>query len=142
MESAGNQAVLVPEKLGYSSRQSPVMQDDSALEQQPPTVWRMEDEEEEAKRLKGEKETEMKWEEEHRVQAGKAEVDVSEAKGQTRRRSSHFQKEQSWVRRRAALLGSLREIKGAAEELGLQEASLPALQQRYSNTTAPESSSV
>ena len=64
-----------------------------------------------------------------------------EAKEQRRRRSSQVKKEEekeSLVQTRVALLGTLREIKEAAEQLGLQEPTLPALQQRYSTDLRPK----
>lgn len=69
---------------------------------------------------------------EHKAQTWKSEGD-----GKVQRRRSSQQKEgegkESSVQRRVALLVTLREIRGAAERLGLHELTLPALQQRYSN---------
>lgn len=61
----------------------------------------------------------------------------SDYDGDQRRRSSlqvrrEGKEKESLIQRRLALLVSLREIKEAAEQLGLQEATLPAVQQRYS----------
>ncbi|XP_068564553.1 nesprin-2a [Cebidichthys violaceus] len=71
-------------------------------------------------------------EEEHK--ASKSEGDVLKAEEQRRRRSSQVKKEEeekeSFVQRRVALLGTLKEIREAAELLRLQEPTLPALQHR------------
>lgn len=89
----------------------------------------------EAKRSRLEGDNDTQREEVHKAQTCKSGEDVLEAKGQRRRRSSQVKKEgeeeKSFVQRSVALLGTLREIKGAAEQLGLQEPTLPALQQRY-----------
>ncbi|XP_042359998.1 LOW QUALITY PROTEIN: nesprin-1-like [Plectropomus leopardus] len=105
-----------------------------AQEPEHPTPSRMEDKSEfEAKRSKLEEDTKTQKEEEHK-ETWKPEGDVSKAKDQSRRRSSQVKKEgeetESLVQRRAALLGALREIRGAAEQLMLQEPTLPALQHR------------
>lgn len=60
----------------------------------------------------------------------------SDYDGDQRRRSSvqvrrEGKEKESLIQRRLALLVSLREIKEAAEQLGLQEPTLPAVQQRY-----------
>ncbi|KAK1889404.1 Nesprin-2 [Dissostichus eleginoides] len=70
----------------------------------------------------------------------KSEGDV--LKDQRRRRNSQVKKEgekKSMVQRRFALLGALREIRGATEQLRLQEPSLPALQHRTRALTELES---
>ncbi|KAM9339272.1 nesprin-2a [Symphorus nematophorus] len=95
--------------------------DDSPQEQEHPTPARME--------------------EESGMEAQRSRLEAKEQKG--RRRSSQVKKEEeekeSLVQRRATLLGTLREIKGAAEQLGLQEPTLPALQQRTRALTELES---
>lgn len=94
---------------------------DDSLQQGHPTP-RVVGEEAKRKRVDGE----------HKAQTWKSERD-----GKAQRRRSSQQKEgegkESSVQRRAALLVTLREIRGAAERLGLHELTLPALQQRYSN---------
>ncbi|XP_073348713.1 LOW QUALITY PROTEIN: nesprin-2a [Pagrus major] len=107
--------------------------DDSSREQQHPTTSRMEEESGmEAKRSRLEVDTKTQREEEAETQ--KSDGGLLEAKDQRRRRSSQVKKEgeekESLVQRRGALLSTLREIKEAAEQLGLQEPTLPALQQR------------
>lgn len=98
------------------------------------TPSRMEEEpgmEAKRSRLEGDDEAKTQREEEHK--AKKSEEDVVKAKEQRRGRSSQVKKEgeQKEVQRRVALLGTLREIRGAAEQLRLQEPTLPALQHRY-----------
>lgn len=88
--------------------------------------------EEEAKRrrLDGENDTKSQREAEHKPQTWK-----SGEEGKVQRRRSSQKKEgegkESPVQRRTALLVALREIRGAAERLGLHELTLPALQHRY-----------
>ncbi|XP_074540850.1 nesprin-2a [Halichoeres trimaculatus] len=87
--------------------------------------------EEEAKksRLEGNNETNAQRDKEQRTSASEKAKD-----GKRRRRRGKSKKEEEMkeglVQRRAALLGALKEIQGAAEELGLKEPTLPALQQR------------
>ncbi|KAK5852699.1 hypothetical protein PBY51_006549 [Eleginops maclovinus] len=80
----------------------------------------------------------LKEEEEHKARKSEEEV----LKDQRRRRSSQIKTEgekKSMVQRRFALLGALREIRGSAEQLRLQEPSLPALQHRTRALTELES---
>lgn len=89
--------------------------------------------EEQAKRRKLEEGDDKNTLEKEEAPTRKSEEDA--LKDQRRRRNSHVKKEgekkKSMVQRRFALLGSLREMRGAAEQLRLQEPSLPALQHRY-----------
>lgn len=118
-------------------------EDDSPQEQEYPTESRMEEEsgtEAKISWLKGNNATKTHREKE--VQTCKSEEDVLKAKDERRRRISQIKKEgeekESLIQRRFALLVALREIMGAAEQLGLQEPSLPALQQRYNTDLSPE----
>nr|XP_046228198.1 nesprin-2 isoform X4 [Scatophagus argus] len=118
---------------------------DSPQEQEQPTPsWMEEEPGMEAKkcRLEGENDTKTQREEQHKTQTWKTEEDLLDVKGQIGRSSSQLKKEgeekESLVQRRDALLGMLEEIKGAAEHLGLQEPTLPALQQRTRSLTALE----
>ncbi|XP_067338852.1 nesprin-2 isoform X4 [Channa argus] len=83
----------------------------------------------EAKRSRLDRESYTKTqEEEHIAQSWRSKEDVD---NQRRRRSTLVKgDEERVVQRRVALLGEVREIRGAAEQLGLQEPTLPALQQR------------
>uniref|UniRef100_UPI0037E98A37 nesprin-2a n=1 Tax=Semicossyphus pulcher TaxID=241346 RepID=UPI0037E98A37 len=108
--------------------------EDSSQKEEHPSLSRAEEESElEAKRsrLEENNETETQREEEQKAQTQRPDGDV---KAERRRRRSQVKREEeeaeSLVQRRAALLGALKEIEGAAEQLGLQEATLPALQQR------------
>ena len=108
--------------------------DDSSQEQQHPTTSRMEEESgKEAKRSRLEVDTKTQREEE--AETWKSDGGLAEAKDQRRRRNSQVkqlgEEKESLAQRRGALLGTLRKIKEAAEQLGLQEPTLPALQQRY-----------
>ncbi|XP_069017780.1 nesprin-2a isoform X4 [Embiotoca jacksoni] len=92
------------------------------------------------RRVKGENDTKTQREDQTRSPEG----DVSKTKSQgRRRRSSQVKKEakekESLVQRRAALLAALRQTKGTAEQLRLQEPTLPALQQRRRALTELES---
>ncbi|XP_031717653.1 nesprin-2a isoform X2 [Anarrhichthys ocellatus] len=82
-------------------------------------------------------------EEEHKAQTRTSDGDVLKAEDQRRRRSSQVKKEEeekeSFVQRRVALLGTLKEIREAAELLRLQEPTLPALQHRTRALTELES---
>ncbi|CAJ1078355.1 LOW QUALITY PROTEIN: nesprin-2 [Xyrichtys novacula] len=102
-----------------------------------PSVTEEESELEDKKsRLEGENETNVQKEKEQKTQTVKPNGEATKVKNGKRRRgrSSQIKREEeereSLDQRRAALLGALKEIKGAAEQLGLQEATLPALQQR------------
>ncbi|KAI3364132.1 hypothetical protein L3Q82_010949, partial [Scortum barcoo] len=94
-------------------------------------------------RLEGDNDEQEQGEEEYKAQTWKSEGDVLKAKDEKRRRSSQVKKEggekESLVQRRVALIGALREIRRAAEQLGLQEPTLPALQQRTRAFTELES---
>lgn len=119
------------------------IRDDSALQgraqkQEHPTLRMMEEEsglEAKRSRLEGENDTKTQGEEELKAQTRMFEGEVLKTKDQRRRRRSQVktekEEEESLVQRRFALLGFLKEIQGAAEQLGLQEPTLPALQQRY-----------
>ena len=80
--------------------------------------------------LDGENDRKTRGEDVHKAQTWRSEGDVKDQS----RGSSHVQREgeakDSLAQRKAALLGVLREIRGAAEHLGLREPTLPALQQR------------
>ncbi|XP_070706002.1 nesprin-2a [Pempheris klunzingeri] len=94
-------------------------------------------------RLEGDDGTTTQRGEKHKVQTWKSEGDVLKAKDQQRRGRSQVKKEgeekKALIQKRLALLSTLREIKGAAEQLRLQEPSLPALQQRARALTELES---
>ncbi|XP_054474146.1 nesprin-2-like [Anoplopoma fimbria] len=96
-------------------------------------------------RLEGDDDIKSQREEKHKAQTRKSEGDASKAEDQRRsRRSSQVKKDgeekkESFVQRRVALLGTLKEIRGAAEQLRLQEPSLPALQHRTRALTELES---
>ncbi|XP_033991567.1 nesprin-2 isoform X3 [Trematomus bernacchii] len=95
--------------------------------------------EEEAKRRKLEEDDDKNTLKKEEAPTRKSEEDVLKER---RRRNSQVQKEgekKSMVQRRFALLGALREIRGAAEQLRLQEPSLPALQHRTRALTDLES---
>lgn len=111
-------------------------------EQEHPTPrWMEEESQREAKRSRPDGENDPTGQ---RHEEGDGGGDVLESRGERRRRrrSSQVKKdtdeEKSLNQRRVALLCTLREIKGAAEELGLQEPTLPALQQRYNTDLGPE----
>ncbi|XP_034436669.1 nesprin-1-like [Hippoglossus hippoglossus] len=107
--------------------------DDSPQEEEHPAPCGAEEESEaKRRRLDGEKDTETQREEH------------TWGCEEQRRRGSHVKKEEeekkkSLVQRRAALSGELREIKGAAERLRLNEPTLPALQRRSRVLTELES---
>ncbi|XP_071395749.1 nesprin-2-like [Centroberyx affinis] len=86
-------------------------------------------------------EEEQNQEEKHKAQRRIAEGEVLKAKAQ--RGSSQGKKEgeekKSTIQSRFALLAALREIQGAAERLGLQEPTLPAVQQRVRALTGLDS---
>lgn len=112
-------------------------------EQERPTPrWMEEESQREAKTSRSDGETTQRHEE-RKAEILKCGGDVLDTKGERRRRSSSQVKEdpdeeKSLNQRRVALLCTLREIKGAADQLGLQEPTLPALQQRYNTDLGPE----
>ncbi|KAM6906809.1 nesprin-2a [Lycodopsis pacificus] len=77
-------------------------------------------------------------EEEHKAQTRTSDGDVLKDEDQRRRRSSSQVKKEG-EERRVALLGTLKEIREAAELLRLQEPTLPALQHRTRALTELES---
>lgn len=125
-------------------RQTKTESDSPQEHEHPAPRWTEEESEMEAKRskLEGDNDPKTQRQEEHKAETLKSEGDVLDAKGQRRRRSSKVKKEgeekESSIQRRVALLGTLREMKGAAEQLGLQEPTLPALQQRYNTDLGPK----
>ncbi|KAM7367651.1 hypothetical protein PAMP_013936 [Pampus punctatissimus] len=135
-----NSAVMCPANIS----------DDSPLQGQAVSVMEEEESELEAKktRLEGENDTKRQEEEELKAQTQMFEGGVLKTNDQKRRRRRRRRKGQvktekeekeSLVKRRCALLGALKEIRGAAEQLGLQELTLPALQQRKRTLTRLES---
>ncbi|KAF1376843.1 hypothetical protein PFLUV_G00215650 [Perca fluviatilis] len=121
-------------------------QERGAQEQEHPTPSRTEEEaglKAKRSRLEGDNDTKTQREEEHKAQTWKSEGDVVKAKDQRRGRSSQVKKEgeekESLVQRRVVLLCSLKEIREAAEQLRLQEPTLPALQHRTRALTELES---
>ncbi|XP_029984215.1 nesprin-2a [Sphaeramia orbicularis] len=70
----------------------------------------------------------------HKAQTWKADGEAVKSRSRRRRRRTREVdkegEEESLVQRRTALIESLRELQGAAEQLGLQEPTLPALQRR------------
>ncbi|XP_044023969.1 nesprin-2 isoform X2 [Siniperca chuatsi] len=115
------------------------LQQGGAQDQEHPSPSRMEEEsglEAKSSRLEGDNDTKKQREEEHKAQTWKSE-------GERRRSSRQVKKEgeekESLVQRTVALLGALREMRGVAEQLGLQEPTLPALQQRTRALTELES---
>ncbi|XP_044232894.1 nesprin-2-like isoform X4 [Thunnus albacares] len=127
------------------------IRDDSPLQgraekQEHPTPGVMEEEsglEAKRSRLEGENDTKTQGEEELKAQTWMFEGEVVKTKDQRRRRRSQVKTEkeekESLVQRSIVLLGALNEIQGAAEQLGLQEPTLPALQQRTRALTRLES---
>ncbi|KAK2855974.1 hypothetical protein Q5P01_004709 [Channa striata] len=77
-------------------------------------------------RLHGGNDTKTQGEEEHTAPPWRSEGDVQRRRGSIQVKRD----EESVGHKRVALLGALREIRGVAEHLGLQEPTLPALQQR------------
>ncbi|XP_014270043.3 nesprin-2a isoform X9 [Maylandia zebra] len=154
MEKWGAKAIILPEKRniqddeksktvetcqtksGNASLQQQDMQED-------PTSSEPDEESGlEAKRRKLEGETQV--EEEHKTQAWRPREDLLETKdqrqmGRTTQVKKDGEKMENLVRRRANLLATLRETKKAAEELSLQEPTLPALQHRTRTLTELES---
>lgn len=84
----------------------------------------------EAKRSRLDGEKGMKTEEEEDVQM--SELWRTKWDVQDQRSTQDEDEKESLVQMRVVLSGALREIRGVAEQLGLQEPTLPALQQRYS----------
>lgn len=107
----------------------------------PTPRWMEEESQREAKRSRPDGETAQRHEE-HKAEILKSGGDVLDTKGERRKSSSQVKadtdEEKSLNQRRVALLCKLRELKEAAEQLGLQEPTLPALQQRYNTDLAPE----
>ncbi len=141
----GNEQIKESEGLNYTEICPSKTGNDSRQEQEHSTPSRVEEESEtEVKRSRLEDyNTKTQKEEEHKAQTWMSGEEVLKTSDQrSRRRSSQVKKEgeekESLVQRRVALLGKLREIKGAAEQLGLQEPTLPALQQRYNADLSPE----
>uniref|UniRef100_A0AAQ6IQR6 KASH domain-containing protein n=1 Tax=Anabas testudineus TaxID=64144 RepID=A0AAQ6IQR6_ANATE len=88
-------------------------------------------------RLEGENNVKTEGEEGQMAELWRTEWDV---KDERRRGGIQFRGEkESLFQKRAVLLGALREIRGVAEQLGLQEPTLPALQQRSRVLTELES---
>ena len=120
------------------------IRDDSPLQgraqkQEHPSPSVMEEEsglEAKRSRLEGENDTKTEEDEELNAPTQILEGEVLKTKSQRRRRrrkqvKTEKEEDESLVQRRTVLLGALKEIQGAAEQLGLQEPTLPALQQRY-----------
>ncbi|XP_060907682.1 nesprin-2-like isoform X3 [Labrus mixtus] len=86
------------------------------------------------RRLEGDNETNAQRANVQKDQTCRSEETVHKAKDERRRRSSQVKREEErrerLVQRRAALIGALKEMEAAAEQLGLKEPTLPALQQR------------
>ncbi|XP_056219440.1 nesprin-2-like [Seriola aureovittata] len=82
------------------------------------------------RRLDGENDKKAQREEEHKSRTWRSEGDGKVQRRGSRQIKKEGEEKESLVQRRAALLAALREMRGAAEHLGLQELTLPALQQR------------
>ncbi|XP_063350729.1 nesprin-2 [Pelmatolapia mariae] len=154
MEKWGAKAIILPEKRniqddeksktvetcqtksGNASLQQQDMQED-------PTSSEPDEESGlEAKRRKAEGETQV--EEVRKTQAWRPREDLLETKdqrqmGRTTQVKKDGEKMENLVQRRANLLATLRETKKAAEQLSLQEPTLPALQHRTRTLTELES---
>lgn len=96
------------------------------------------------KRIRQEEENDSNTQEEEESRARRSEGNILNTKSQKQRRqSSQIKKEgrekERLAHRIADMLASLRETKGAAEQLKLQELTLPALQQRYNTALGPQS---
>jgi len=110
-----------------------------------PTPSRMEEEVAlvaKRRRLRGDDDMKSQREKEHKALTRKSEGEVFRAEDQRRGESSSQVKEEgeekgTFVQRRVALLGTLKEIREAAERLRLQEPTLPALQHRYNTALGP-----
>ncbi|XP_041660769.1 nesprin-2 [Cheilinus undulatus] len=123
---------LTPMETHQTNTQDDLLEQERAQQQENLSPNIMEEESElEAKRrrLEQNNETESKREEELKAQS-----DIKTKPDRRCRRNSQVKKEEekteSFVQRRAALLAELKEILVAAEQLGLKEPTLPALQQR------------
>lgn len=107
----------------------------------PAPRWMEEETQREAKTSRPDGETAQRHED-HKAEVLKSGGDALGTGGERRRRNSQVKEvtdeEKGLNERRGALLCTLREIKGAAEQLGLQEPTLPALQQRYSTDLGPQ----
>ncbi|KAL7388816.1 hypothetical protein ABVT39_021245 [Epinephelus coioides] len=148
--SLSQQAVDVEKEMVRAKRRERKSDDSphegEEQEQDHPTLSRMEEEtglEAKRSRLEEHDETNTQGEGDHKAQTWASEGDVLKAKDQRRRISSQVKKEgeekESLIQRRVALLGTLREIRRAAEQLRLQEPTLPALQHRTRALTELES---
>ncbi|XP_078030046.1 nesprin-2a isoform X4 [Epinephelus lanceolatus] len=148
--SLSQQAVDVEKEMVRAKRRERKSDDSphegEEQEQDHPTLSRMEEEsglEAKRSRLEEHDETNTQGEGDHKAQTWASEGDVLKAKDQRRRISSQVKKEgeekESLLQRRVALLGTLREIRRAAEQLRLQEPTLPALQHRTRALTELES---
>ncbi|XP_071323734.1 nesprin-2a isoform X2 [Trachinotus anak] len=91
------------------------------------------------RRLEGENDTKTQREEEHKALACSSDGDGAVQRGRSSQIKQEGEEKKSMVQRRAALLGALREMRGAAEHVGLHELTLPALQQRTRALTELES---
>ncbi|XP_035851599.1 nesprin-2 [Sander lucioperca] len=137
---------LNPMEIRQTNTGDDSTQERGAQEQEHPTPSRTEEEaglKAKRSRLEGDNDTKTQREEEQKAQTWKSEGDVVKARDQRRGRSSQIKKEgeekESLVQRRVVLLCSLKEIREAAEQLRLQEPSLPALQHRTRALTELES---
>lgn len=148
MTSLSQQTVDVEKEMVRAKRRERKSDDSQhegeEQEQDHPTLSRMEEEsglEAKRSRLEEHDEANMQGEGDHKAQTWASEGDVLKANDQRRRISSQVKKEgeekESLLQRRVALLGTLREIRRAAEQLRLQEPTLPALQHRYNTDVDP-----
>ncbi|XP_039874015.1 nesprin-2 isoform X3 [Simochromis diagramma] len=154
MEKWGAKAIILPEKRNIQDDEKSktvetcqTKSGNASLEQQDmqedPTSSEPDEESGlEAKRRKLEGETQV--EEEHKTQAWRPREDLLETKdqrqmGRTTQVKKDGEKMENLVQRRANLLATLRETKKAAEQLSLQEPTLPALQHRTRTLTELES---
>lgn len=92
-------------------------------------------------RLEGPTETKTQREEEHTTQTWRPGDNVLESTDKRQRRRSSLVKKQGekqvvLVQRMEALIATLKETKKEAEQLNLQEPTMPALQQRYHTITS------
>ncbi|XP_026174095.1 nesprin-2a isoform X2 [Mastacembelus armatus] len=107
------------------------LQQGGAQEYSPPCTTEEESElEMKRSRLNGESDTKSQKEEEHKAQKPWPERNAKDERKEISKFKKEGEEKERLVQRRAALLVALSELKGAAEQLGLQEPSLPALQQR------------
>ncbi|XP_062293145.1 nesprin-2 isoform X5 [Scomber scombrus] len=139
----GKQKMRKNEEVNTAEMCQTDIRDDSPLQgraqkQQNPTPSVMEEEsgsEAKRSRLEGENDTKTEEDEELKAPTQILEGEDLKTKSQRRRRrrkqvKTEKEEDESLVQRRSVLLGALKEIQGAAEQLGLQEPTLPALQQR------------